>query len=202
MPNQDNIERFESLLTSCKRDGIENLIDFIRSTDFYTAPASTKYHLCCEGGLLQHSLNVYDCLYSKLYNELWNEKLDSINPESFIITSLLHDICKTNFYVPELRNKKVYSEHGSKIDSGGQYDWQQVTGYTINDTLPYGHGEKSVYMISSFIRLTRDEAMAIRWHMGFTEPKEMWNSFTSAITKYPLVLALHEADVEATYLKE
>ena len=144
MPNQDNIERFESLLTSCKREGIENLIDFIRSTDFYTAPASTKYHLCCEGGLLQHSLNVYDCLCSKFYNELWNEKLTSVKPESLIITSLLHDICKTNFYVPELRNKKVYSEHGSKIDSGGRYDWQQVTGYTINDTLPYGHGEKSV----------------------------------------------------------
>lgn len=197
---KDNIERFEQLLMSTNRAGTDKLIEFLRKSDFYTAPASTKYHLSCEGGLLQHSLNVYDALTSKVENNpTWQQ---DFNPASLIITALLHDLCKTYFYVSEVKNRKVYKENGSKMDSNGRYDWESYMGYTIEDQFPYGHGEKSVMMIEQFIKLTPEERYAIRWHMGFSEPKENWNSLGKTYEKYPLALALSEADLEATYLME
>lgn len=197
---QNNIDRFEQLLMSANRTGTDKLIEFLRKSDFYTAPASTKYHLSCEGGLLQHSLNVYDALISKVKNNpTWQQ---DFNPTSLIITALLHDLCKTYFYVSEVKNRKVYKENGSKMDSNGRYDWESYMGYTIEDQFPYGHGEKSVMMIEQFIRLSPEERYAIRWHMGFSEPKENWNSLGKTYEKYPLALALSEADLEATYLME
>lgn len=197
---KDNIERFEQLLMSTNRAGTDKLIEFLRKSDFYTAPASTKYHLSCEGGLLQHSLNVYDALTSKVENNpTWQQ---DFNPASLIITALLHDLCKTYFYVSEVKNRKVYKENGSKMDSNGRYDWESYMGYTIEDQFPYGHGEKSVMMIEQFFKLTPEERYAIRWHMGFSEPKENWNSLGKTYEKYPLALALSEADLEATYLME
>ena len=175
---------------------------FIKKSDFYTAPASTRYHSCHEGGLLEHSLNVYDCLMAKLENPTWAEALSQVEPESIVIAALLHDLCKCYYYAVEMKNKKVYSETGSKIDNGGRYDWQLVPGYTTDDKIPYGHGEKSVMMIEEYIRLKPVERYAIRWHMGFTEPKESWNTLGLAMKKHPLILAIHEADVEATYLLE
>lgn len=194
--------KFEELLLSTKREGIEELIASIRKTDFYTAPASTRFHSCHEGGLLEHSLNVYRCLTDKKISPIWGEVLKEVPDASIILVALLHDLCKANFYGTELKNKKIYSEHGSKIDSNGRYDWQTVPTYTIDDKLPLGHGEKSIMMAERFIRLTTEERYAIRWHMGFTEPKENWNYFTSAVKVCPLVLAIHEADIEATYLLE
>lgn len=197
---QNNIDRFEQLLMSTNRTGTDKLIEFLRKSDFYTAPASTKYHLSCEGGLLQHSLNVYDALTSKVENNpTWQQ---DFNPASLIVTALLHDLCKTYFYVSEVKNRKVYKENGSKMDSNGRYDWESYMGYTIEDQFPYGHGEKSVMMIEQFIKLTPEERYAIRWHMGFSEPKENWNSLGKTYEKYPLALALSEADLEATYLME
>ena len=197
---QNNIDRFEQLLMSTNRDGVDKLVEFLRKSDFYTAPASTKYHLSCEGGLLQHSLNVYDALISKAKNNpTWQQ---DFNPASLIVTALLHDLCKTYFYVSEVKNRKVYKENGSKMDSNGRYDWESYMGYTIEDQFPYGHGEKSVMMIEQFIKLTPEERYAIRWHMGFSEPKENWNSLGKTYEKYPLALALSEADLEATYLME
>lgn len=197
---QNNIDRFEQLLMSANRTGTDKLIEFLRKSDFYTAPASTKYHLSCEGGLLQHSLNVYDALISKVKNNpTWQQ---DFNPASLIVTALLHDLCKTYFYVSEVKNRKVYKENGSKMDSNGRYDWESYMGYTIEDQFPYGHGEKSVMMIEQFIRLSPEERYAIRWHMGFSEPKENWNSLGKTYEKYPLALALSEADLEATYLME
>lgn len=206
-----NIERFESLLTSVNRDGINRLMEYIKKSDFYTAPASTRFHSCHEGGLLEHSLNVYDCLLTKRKNALffakqkydaWSTVFKDVEEESIIICSLLHDICKTYYYGTELKNKKVYSEHGTKRDSKGSYDWESVPAYTVDDKVPYGHGEKSVMIIEEFIKLKPIERYAIRWHMGFTEPKESWNTLSSAIKKYPFILALHESDLEATYLLE
>ena len=199
---QKDIERFESLLLSCGRDGMDKLIEFIRKSDFYTAPASTRFHNCHEGGLLEHSLNVYDCLCSKKESGIWQSILDQISNESMIIIALLHDLCKTYTYEIEYKNKKVYSDHGKKSDSNGRFDWETVPGYTVNDRFPYGHGEKSVMMIEQFIKLVPFERYAVRWHMGFTEPKENWNTLSSAIRLYPLILAIHEADLEATYLLE
>jgi len=200
MAENQNVERFEQLLRSTKRDGIEGLIDFIRKSDFYTAPASTRYHSCHEGGLLEHSLNVYDCLNAKCKSELWSEM--NVTEANIIITALLHDLCKSYYYGTEIKNKKVYSEHGTKSDSNGRFDWVSAPAYVVDDKIPYGHGEKSVMMIEEFIKLEPVERYAIRWHMGFTEPKESWNTLGVAIRKYPLVLAMHTSDLEATYLLE
>ena len=196
------IERFRALFSEIKRPGAEKLLEYLESSDFYTAPASTRFHSCHEGGLLEHSINVCDCLIKKRDNPIWKDILCEISTESLLICSLLHDVCKIDYYVQEWKNKKVYSETGSKQDAQGRYDWQTVPGYTVDEKLPYGHGEKSVYIINGFMRLNREESLAIRFHMGFTEPKEMWGALGKAIEQFPLVLALHEADLEATYLLE
>ena len=191
--NQELVERFEKLLLETKRPGIENLLEFIRKSDFYTAPASTRFHGAYEGGLLEHSLNVLDCLAEKKAsdNAIWHKILVNVQSESVVISSLLHDLCKTYFYTTDMRNKK---------DESGA--WVQVPFYTVDDRIPYGHGEKSVMMIEEYIKLLPAERYAIRWHMGSYEPKELWNTLETAMEKYPLVLALHEADMEATYLLE
>jgi len=186
-------ERFEELLSSVNREGMDKLLDFIRKSDFYTAPASTRFHGAFEGGLLQHSLNVFDCLDKKTSgseHNIWKPYLEGTLNETILITSLLHDICKAYYYVIEMRNSKV---NGS---------WVQVPFYTVDDKYPLGHGEKSCFFIEQFIKLTMEERMAIRWHMGAYEPKELWGTLADAMNKYPLVLALHEADMEATYLME
>jgi hypothetical protein len=191
--NQELVERFEKLLLETKRPGIENLLEFIRKSDFYMAPASTRFHGAYEGGLLEHSLNVYDCLANKweLESGAWHKHLEKVKEESIAISALLHDLCKTFFYTTEMRNKK---------DESGT--WVQVPFYTVTDLIPYGHGEKSVMMIEEYIKLLPAERYSIRWHMGSYEPKELWNTLGTAMEKYPLILALHEADMEATYLLE
>ena len=178
-------ERFLELLRSTKREGIEDLISFIEKTDFFIAPASTRFHGSFEGGLLEHSLKVYEILDYKIKNNV----IDLFVPEdTIIITALLYDICKVNFYKVDYRNAK---------NSKGE--WEKVPYYTVDDTIPYGHGEKSVMMLSEYIKLTSEEKYAIRWHMGFTEPKESYNTLGAAFKKYPLALLIHEADLEATY---
>lgn len=200
MANQALIDKFENLLKSTERDGIDLLIASIRKSDFYTAPASTKYHSCHEGGLLEHSLYVYECLKNILTSSPWNET--EYAEDSLILVALLHDICKTYYYVTDYKNKKIYCEDGSKSDEKGRFNWESVPYYTVEDQYPYGHGEKSVMMVENFIRLTPEERYAIRWHMGFTEPKDYWNYLSASMRKYPLILAMHMADLEATYLIE
>lgn len=188
-------------MRSTNRDGIEELIGFIRKSDFYTAPASTRFHSCHEGGLLEHTLNVYDRLVEKFNDETWKDKVD-VDTDSLIIAALLHDLCKSYFYGSELKNKKEYNDKGTKSDSNGRFDWVTVPSYVVDDKIPYGHGEKSVMMCEEYIKLKPVERYAIRWHMGFTEPKENWNTLGVAIRKYPLILALHISDLESTYLLE
>lgn len=187
----EQITRFEQLLQSVSREGMDKLIDFIRKSDFYTAPASTRFHGAKEGGLLEHSLNVFDCLMAKRSNPVWNGFLSELSEESFILSALLHDLCKTYYYTIEMRNKK---------DDSGK--WVQVPFYTVDDKIPYGHGEKSVMMIEEYIRLLPVERYAIRWHMGAYSGQQDWNVLGNAMEKYPFVLALHEADMEATHLME
>lgn len=202
LKNKELIDKVEQLLTSVSRDGIEKLLAYIRKSDFYRAPASTRFHSCHDGGLLEHSLNVYACLKEKKESRIWANVFSEVDDESLVLIALLHDLCKSYMYTPEFKNKKVYSETGTKKDEGGRFDWQAVKGYTVEDKIPYGHGEKSVMMIEEFIKLKPIERYAIRWHMGFSEPKEYWNTMTAAIKKYPIVLAIHQADLEATYLLE
>ena len=178
-------EEFLKLLKTVQREGIDELINFLEKSDFFTAPASTRFHGNHEGGLVEHSLKVYEILKHKVEN---NIKGITIPDESIIIIALLHDICKTNFYKIDYRNAK---------NSLGV--WEKVPYYTIDDTIPYGHGEKSVMMITEYIKLTPEEKYSIRWHMGYTEPKELYNTIGAAYKKYPLALLMHEADLEATY---
>lgn len=175
--------RYIELWKTVKRDGVQDLLNWLDATDFYTAPSSTKYHLSREGGLLEHSLNVYDILAKR-----------GLDPESTIITALGHDYCKINFYTQEMRNVK---EDGV---------WTQKPFYTIKDQFPFGHGEKSVLFVNRFVKLKPSEFMAIRWHMGgFTSGIQDWGlsqSMAEAFKTYPLALFLHLADMEATYVSE
>ena len=179
-------EKFIELLRSTNREGIEDLIAFLDKTDFFTAPARTRFHGSFEGGLLEHSLKVYEILDYKVKHCVIDM---NVSEDTIKLVALLHDICKLNFYKVDYRNAK-----------NALGEWEKVPYYTIDDTIPYGHGEKSVMMISEYIKLTPEEKYSIRWHMGYTEPKELYNTIGSAYKKYPLALLTHEADLEATYL--
>lgn len=171
-----------------KRQGSQELLDWLLKTDFFTAPASTKYHGACEGGLVLHSLNVYKTLRERYFDD------EKDSEESFAVCALLHDLCKAQFYKVSTRNVKN--------DVTGQ--WEKVPYYTVEDAFPYGHGEKSVFLIERFMRLKTSEAMAIRWHMGGFDDSARGGSFAISLAyeKYPLAVKLHLADLEATYLKE
>ena len=181
-------EKFINLLKSTNREGIDNLIDWLENkTDFFTAPASTKYHLAKEEGLLEHSLNVYE----ELKHEYgYGSEVEYI-PSTIKIVALLHDICKANFYKTSSRNIK--NEQGK---------WEQVPYYITDDQFPIGHGEKSVILIQKFIDLKLEEIYAIRWHMGGFETKENYNYISNVFNKCNLALMLHIADLKATYIKE
>ena len=169
------------------RDGAQELLDWLLKTDFFTAPASTRFHSAYAGGLVEHSVNVYEVLRERYF-----EPGDS--EESFAIIALLHDLCKAQFYKLGSRNVKN--------EATGQ--WEKVPYYTIEDKFPYGHGEKSVFLIERFMKLRLDEAVAIRWHMGGFDDtaKAGGYSISAAFEQYPLAVKLHLSDAEATYLRE
>ena len=184
----DQREEFLSIFSQhVTRPGADKLLAWLDTTDFFRAPASTRFHGACAGGLLMHSLNVYHCL-----REHYFEPGDS--EESFALCALLHDVCKANFYKPGTRNVKN--------EATGQ--WEKVPTFTIEDAFPYGHGEKSVFLIERFMRLKVEEAIAIRWHMGGCDEAARGGCFaiSQAYDQYPLAVKLHLADLEATYLKE
>ncbi len=187
-------EEFINLYNSLiKREGADKLLEYLcsASSDFFTAPASTRYHGAYPGGLVEHSLNVYACLKDYLERPRVKEQYGlAPNSETVAIVALLHDLCKVNCYHESTRNVK---------DKNGQ--WTTVPFYEFNDELPYGHGEKSVYIITGFMRLSREEAFAIRYHMGFSEDESKRN-VGKAFELYPLGFALHTADMEATYFVE
>lgn len=177
------------------RDGAEALLDYLTNkSDFFTSPASARYHGAYAGGLCEHSLNVYHCLTDYLARERVTDLYGlEYSPESIALVALLHDVCKIGCYKPSTRNVK-----------GEDGKWTQVPTFTYEDPLPYGHGEKSVYVVNGFVRLTREEAMAIRWHMGGFDESVKGGSFAlaHAFEKYPLAVKLHLSDLEATYLHE
>ena len=193
-PNTEWSNRKERFISIYKekihREGADKLLEYLEKSDFFTAPASTRYHGAYFGGLLEHSLNVYDCLCDYLARPRVKEQYGLEFPEeSVAIVALLHDLCKVDFYVESTRNVK---EDGV---------WKTVPYYTIDDKLPYGHGEKSVYIASGYMRLTREEAFAIRYHMGFSGEENV-NTVGSAFAKFPLAVALFTADLEASYFVE
>lgn len=188
---EEFIQIFQENIT---RPGADALLDYLEhKSDFFTAPASTKFHGAYPGGLCEHSVNVYDCLRDYLERpraaELYG--LEGYSAETVAIVALLHDLCKVNCYKAGTRNVKN--------EQTGQ--WEKVPTFFYDDPLPYGHGEKSVYIVSGFLRLTREEAMAIRWHMGFSGGEDK-NLVGRALERYPLAFALSVADMEATYFLE
>lgn len=210
MAENPYISKFEELLSEVKREGIENLLGFIRKSDFYTAPASTRFHLSEEGGLLKHSLHVYECLNLKKQSPLWEDVLKNVSRETILIVSLLHDLCKTYYYVTDYKNQKTYdadkvrsaSPREVKHDAKGDFIWETVPCYTIDNKYPLGHGSKSVVFILQYIRLSMEEITAITYHMGAYCDSSQWTELGQAYDKYPLALALHQADMEATHILE
>ena len=178
--------------THIKREGADALLDYLTNTsDFFTAPASGKRHSSFEGGLCSHSINTYKRFKNLVVAEYGEDYAKVISDESIAIISLLHDVCKVNTFTVDYRNQKVEGQ------------WVQVPYYAYNNTLPYGHGEKSVYIISGFMRLTREEAMAINWHMGSFDARAQYGSdLSEAFVRFPAALLFHMADLSATYLDE
>ncbi len=179
---------YEIMHQNVKREGIDKLLEWMEKTDFFTAPASTRFHCACEEGLVQHSLSVYDTFMEKQYEP------DKDDLESVTLCTLLHDLCKAQYY-------KV-SERNVKNEQTGK--WEKQPYYAVDDQFPYGHGEKSVFLIERFVRLKPSEAAAIRWHMGGFDDSVKAGSFylTHAYEKYPLAVKVHLSDLESTYLKE
>lgn len=190
---KDFIKEFTEIYTSkINREGADKLLDWLLKSDFTTCPASTKFHSNHEGGLIEHSVKAYKRFIRNLVKDYGENWQDHISEESAAIIGLLHDICKVGYYKQEMRNVK---EDGI---------WVQKPYYTVDDKLPYGHGEKSVYIISGFMKLTREEAMAINWHMGGFDARVQGGSYSisGAFYEFPVALIFHLSDLEATYLDE
>lgn len=202
---ESNKNTFIELLNKVTRKGanIEGLISKLENSDFFIAPASTKWHNAVKGGLVDHSLNVYYNLKSLVKNKHLEEQ---ISEESIIICGLLHDLSKMNFYEPSIRNVKVYSDNGSKYDNLGRFDWVAEETYQIvNDKkrFQYGnHEENSEFMIRCFIPLTLEESIAILHHhggKGFDSTPQNISYITSV---NPLLALLHAADYISTFVDE
>lgn len=209
----ENENRFITLLTSTEREGVNDLIEYLKSTDFFYAPASTKYHGNFRGGLCQHSLYVYDIMHKLVDNyielkgdEYINDLGDNYDEaiKSTILVSLLHDLSKTNMYEETVQNKKIYSKDGSKHDELGNFDWKPVKGYKMRDEEEQfvigNHEETSEFIARQFIPLRISESAAIMHHHGGVG----WDSIpvdamSKIYTKYTLAILLHEADLLAAY---
>lgn len=182
-------EQFEEIYQqNITRAGAKELLEWMQQTDFFTAPASTRFHCACEGGLVQHSVKVYQVMVEKHFEP------DTDSQESFAICALLHDLCKAQFYKMSTRNVKNEATGA----------WEKQPYFSVEDSFPYGHGEKSVFLIERFMRLKTSEAMAIRWHMGGFDDtaKAGGMAISLAFDKYPIAVKLHLSDLESTYLRE
>ena len=174
-----------------KREGADKLLNYLHSTDFFIAPASSRYHNSFEGGLADHSLNVYYRLKKLVDSE--DSMYNKYSDETIAIIGLLHDVCKINFYV---KGTRKYNDNGV---------WLTRTVYNIEEDYPFGHGEKSVYIINKFMALTDVEALAINWHMGPYDKRTQNGNLQAleASFKYdPICFLTHIADSMATYIDE
>jgi hypothetical protein len=220
-------DKIKAILSNVQRAGIKDLEKFLEENDFYTAPCSTKFHLACEGGLAQHTLNVVQCALEtnacyKLYQE-----------ESVIIAAFGHDLCKMNSYKlneekptdPQMyRLRQECTKHKHQLPpkltknyasdligwyvsecKGSRPEYKDT--FVVDDQLPLGHGEKSLYIMQQFITLTLDEALAIRWHMAAFDAGIHFNfpsgyAYRAAIENSKLVSIIILADIEASNLME
>lgn len=178
------------LLNSTERKGIDKAIKYLEESDFFVAPASTRFHGNYQGGLAEHSLNVYEAFKRK------NIEYDfGLSEDTMKIVALLHDTCKINFYT-------IYDKNVNIAGPGEKPKFIKKPAYGVKDLLPIGHGEKSVIILQQFITLTKEEVILIRWHMGGYEPKENLNNVSAAWNLYKAGVALHTADLESSYILE
>ncbi len=191
---QDYKEEFlEIVYDNIEREGCEALIEWLEKSDFFTAPASMRRHNVFEGGLCKHSINVYKRFLKLVQAEYGKEWERQISHESVAIIALFHDLCKVDFYKTDVKNVKRDGV------------WVQEPYYKMDEALPYGHGEKSVYILSAFMRLTREEALAINWHMGEYDARVKGGntySLQAVFSKYPNCFLAHCADLMTTYLDD
>ena len=174
------------------REGAAELRAYLTESDFFQAPASMRYHCAYAGGLCEHSVNVYRRLLRHVEDEYGSDYQKIVPDESIAICGLLHDVCKVNFYRADFRNVK---ENG---------EWVRKPCFVREELFPFGHGEKSVFIVNRFLRLTGAEAMAINWHMGGFDSRAKGGDYSvsDAYCKYPLAVLLHVSDLEATYIDE
>ena len=190
---QDKKEEFLTIFDEqIHRQGAADLKNYLLRSDFFTAPASTRYHCAYEGGLCEHSINVYRRLLANVKMQFGEEWESKVSHESVAVCGLLHDLCKIDFYKLDYRNVK---ENG---------EWQRKPYFTREEALPLKQKKKSVYIAGSFIKLTREEAMAINWHMGGFDTRVRGGDYSvsDAYRMFPLAVLLHAADLEATYIDE
>lgn len=196
--NKDkNKKEFSELLLSINREGIEDLAAYLEKTDFYNAPASVKYHNSVEGGLCDHSLNVYRNL-TKLIDTFGFT--DKFNPDSVKLVSLCHDISKTNFYEFYLQNRKI-------TEPNGRYEWVQVGAYKIREIeqrlVAGDHGFNSVFILNKYIKLTEPETVAIlNHHSGMDATGNVPGYISEIYNRYPLAFLLHLADYASICIDE
>ena len=191
---------FLSIFENIKRPGADALRAWLESTDFFTAPAGAKHHGAHPGGLVVHSTNVWRHLQEITVRDLTDRNapgvatLSAEQQETVAILGLLHDVCKVGVYHTETKRRK-------NPESG---QWEDYQAYTFRDPFPLGHGEKSLFLISRFIELTEEEALAIRWHMGAFDEAVKGGSwaFNNAMNVTPWVWRLHEADMCAAHIDE
>lgn len=174
------------------REGSDKLLEYLTNSDFFNAPASARFHMAENGGLCQHSINVYNRLLKALKVDFGDKYNQHYSDETIAIVGLLHDVCKVNFYTVEYRNVKEENV------------WVKKPFFKVEEKFPFGHGEKSVFIITQFMKLTATEAMAINWHMGGFDDRVRGGSYSAseAFCKYKLAVYAHVADLEATYLDE
>ena len=197
-----NKEEFLSIANTIERDGAKELIGWLVSTDFFKAPASTRFHNSFEGGLCEHSLNVYHNLI-----QLKNLYCPEISDESCKIVALFHDLAKVNFYEKTVQNKKVYSKNGSKSDEMGRFDWVASPGYKVYDYMDRdfvcnAHGVNSYLRVNKFMKLSMPEVSAIINHHSGLDETFSGAELSEVLDRYPLASLLHMADYLATFITE
>lgn len=197
-----NKERYLSLISQLTEGNVQGLIDWLNNSDFFTAPASTKYHCSYAGGLCEHSLHVYDNLVF-LANSYRPGMFDN---NTLIVAALLHDLAKVNFYEPEIKNKKVYNENGSKHDNMGKFDWVAINGWKVREVdqrfLGGEHGFNSMILANQFIPMDYQILLSIlHHHVGIGEAKQL-TDLSGILNRYPLVSLLHTADFLSTFQTE
>lgn len=196
MSVKENKEKFKKICGQwIKRNGLQELLEWLEETDFYEAPASTRFHLMCEGGLCQHSINVFNRLKSEYEKEGFFEfktlEETAKTMESLAVVALFHDLCKVNFYSVSERNVK--NEYG---------EWIKVPYYAVdNRSILVGHGYKSARLVNKYMDITDEEYMAIVHHMGYSSDDNISN-ISEIFNKSKLTLLLHIADTKATFIDE